>query len=312
MLKQYTSPVCSCIFCRKTFSQKGIDSHYITKHTEIGNNRVRENGYIASLVIKKSTIRAKQKRIDYLLTPNLCLCCKTPLDYDSRHSRYCSHSCAATITNKTRIISKPRKKITFPQKTSIKFCTCKYCDTRYIWNSVTKGSKVFCSILCSSKSKSEHASIHFKKIGAGGVRPSKKIEYNGVKLGSSYEVKLAMLLDELHIKWVQPNKMSYLKPDGSKSTYLADFYLPEYLLYLDPKNDFLINNINPGNGLKDIDKIAFVVEQNNCMVAVIDYEHISKGFIIKLTKHTRIEPTVILSFKESCFDYLHRCSILYL
>lgn len=42
---------------------------------------------------------------------------------------------------------------------------------------------------------------------------------------------------------------------GIKHTYTPDFYLPEYNVYLDPKNDYLINNINPGLGFKDVDKI---------------------------------------------------------
>ena len=55
-----------------------------------------------------------------------------------------------------------------------------------------------------------------------------------------------------------------------KHTYTPDLYLPDYNVYLDPKNDFLIENINPTLGYSDKDKINWVMEQNGVRVIILN------------------------------------------
>lgn len=105
--------------------------------------------------------------------------------------------------------------------------------------------------------------------GFGGTTQSRWIEYCGVKLGSSYEVQLAVDLDKNKIKWEKPKRFRYVDPKGKQRTYTPDFYLPEFDLYLDPKNDFLINNINPSLGFSDTEKISLVEKQNNIKVLIL-------------------------------------------
>ena len=62
------------------------------------------------------------------------------------------------------------------------------------------------------------------------------IKYNGVLLDSSWELELAMRLDSLSIKWIRPEPLKWKDVDGIEHNYFPDFYLPEYDLYLDPKN----------------------------------------------------------------------------
>lgn len=93
--------------------------------------------------------------------------------------------------------------------------------------------------------------------------------YNGHKMDSSYEVIVAQDLDAHNIIWEKPKTFKYTY-DGIEHRYTADFYLPDYDVYLDPKNDFLINNINPATGYCDIDKINAVEDQNNISVIVLD------------------------------------------
>lgn len=302
---------CSCIVCQKQFSVKGIHSHYITAHTKEGNERIQKTSKIGSKKgSAKTSQAAKEKRGIYSLNPNLCFVCKTPLSYHKRSYTFCSHSCAATHTNNIREPIKTHKKHYYPPRTKIKFCTCKICNKPFIWNSEipnksTKNSKTFCSEECYRK----QYSINAKKRGFGGVRQSRKINYNGILLGSSYEVSLAKILDHLNIIWTKPKKFSYLTPFGKSSTYEADLFLPNYNLYLDPKNNFLINNINPSLGYKDIDKIAWVVEQNQITVAIIDKDNITIDFVNKLLLigQEGFEPSVILSCKDSGFDHSHHC-----
>lgn len=66
------------------------------------------------------------------------------------------------------------------------------------------------------------------------------IEYNGVMLDSSWELELAKRLDELGIMWIRPDPIPWVDDVGVFHNYFADFYLPAYNLYLDPKNPHAI------------------------------------------------------------------------
>lgn len=307
---------CSCVVCRKEFSHKGIYSHYITLHTKEGNDRVRKNALLgAEKGVEKTKLKTLQTKQTYDLNPNYCFVCSQPLSYEQKHYKYCSRSCAATHTNKTRNPFKHTKKHSYPQRTKIKFCVCKICNSNFIWNSEisnleTRNSKTFCSEKCYKT----QFSLLAKNRNFGGVRQSRKINYNGVNLGSSYEVSLAKIFYGLNISWIKPNRLPYKTPTGKESTYEADLYLPEYNLYLDPKNDFLINSINPSLGYKDIDKIAWVAEQNQITVAVIDKNNLNLNFVNKLLMvgQEGFEPSVILSCKDSGFDHSHHCPIIYI
>lgn len=104
----------------------------------------------------------------------------------------------------------------------------------------------------------------------GGVRKSKRIIYNNQILGSTYELKVAQDLDKNNIKWQTCKRFWYKDSAGIKHSYTPDFYLPDYDIYLDPKNDFLINNVNPRLGYTDIQKIDWVKSQNNIQIIILD------------------------------------------
>jgi len=97
----------------------------------------------------------------------------------------------------------------------------------------------------------------------------KGILYKDIKLDSSYEVILAQSLDEYNIQWERPGRFSYHYND-KLHYYTPDFYLPKYDIYLDPKNDFLINNINPHLGYNDLDKIKQVELEHNIKIIVLN------------------------------------------
>ena len=67
------------------------------------------------------------------------------------------------------------------------------------------------------------------------------IEYKGILLDSSWELELAKRLDELKIKWTRPDPIPWTDIDGLVHNYFPDFYLPDYDLYLDPKNPHAVN-----------------------------------------------------------------------
>lgn len=109
----------------------------------------------------------------------------------------------------------------------------------------------------------------------GGYRPnagrSKKFKVTDsfgkeTTLQSSYELECSRLLDNLKIKWNRPKALKY----GARN-YFADFYLTEYDVYLDPKNNY--------KAKLDADKIAAVIKENNVKLFVLLKEQITEEYI---------------------------------
>ncbi len=118
--------------------------------------------------------------------------------------------------------------------------------------------------------------------GFGGVRQSRWIRYKGHVLGSSYELEVCKSLDEHNIKWTTCKRFFYIDPKGKSRSYTPDIYLVDYDLYLDPKNDYLINNPNPKLGFFDHEKIKRVMEQNNIRVIILDKTQLQWPIISQL------------------------------
>ena len=102
--------------------------------------------------------------------------------------------------------------------------------------------------------------------GLGGYRPhpNRGMRYNGVWFDSSWEVKVAKSLDFNNIIWERP-KTGFVWSDQG-NTYYPDFYLSEYDVYLDPKNEYLRE--------KDRLKIAEAQSRNKIKVIVLDEFHL--------------------------------------
>lgn len=58
-------------------------------------------------------------------------------------------------------------------------------------------------------------------------------------LQSSYEVIVAKELDKNNIKWIRPEPLPYIDQEGIRRKYYPDFFLSDYDVYLDPKNNYL-------------------------------------------------------------------------
>lgn len=116
----------------------------------------------------------------------------------------------------------------------------------------------------------------------GGWHTSKTIEYKGIKLDSTYELNVAKNLDENQIKWERPKYLLWKDQNGLEHRYYPDFYLPEYNVYLDPKNDYLINNESKRYGITDTEKIKIVEQQNNVKIIILDKNNLTWESIKKL------------------------------
>lgn len=115
----------------------------------------------------------------------------------------------------------------------------------------------------------QKASERAKKQGFGGWHASRSFDYNGIRLDSSYEVKFAEDLDKNKIKWSRPKPLLY-KLNDEEHRYYPDFYLDDYGVYVDTKNDYLINHVNPKYGITDVEKINLVSQQNNVKIYILD------------------------------------------
>lgn len=127
-----------------------------------------------------------------------------------------------------------------------------------------KKGKVFYYHTVESKA---NLSVWAKKNNLGGHTSKRAIRYktkegNEIYLQSSYEENVAKSLDDNGIKWIRPEPVNWIDGNNKEHRYYGDFYLPEYNVYLDPKNDFLIK--------KDEIKIKKVSEQNNITVLVLN------------------------------------------
>ena len=109
--------------------------------------------------------------------------------------------------------------------TKVSYITCPACGIS-LW--VTNDRRT-CSIECA-------CSITIKN----GIR-SKQVIYKDIALDSSWELELAKSLDENNIKWVRPEPLKWLDENNLEHNYFPDFYLPEYDIFVDPKNKHAFN-----------------------------------------------------------------------
>lgn len=109
----------------------------------------------------------------------------------------------------------------------------------------------------------------------GGYRPnagrSKKFKVRDsfgkeTTLQSTFELRCAEILDKLKINWIRPKALKY-----NGKNYFADFYLVDYDVYLDPKNNY--------KAKLDKEKINLVIAENNVKLYVLVEEHITEEYI---------------------------------
>jgi hypothetical protein len=204
-----------------------------------------------------SSENANKKRDEYYINPNRCLECKNVLDFYKRNNKFCGSSCSATHNNKKRdSISDETKERISKKLTGRKLSEehKKKCSIhlvsgggrnleklRFDYDNLPKKCnvcgnvikyenrhRVTCSDDCKLIAKTNRTYLNGSR---------KTIYYKDVVLESSWELELAIFLDENNIKWVRPKPIKW--NDGVKDRlYYPDFYLTEKDIYLDPKNPY--------------------------------------------------------------------------
>lgn len=118
----------------------------------------------------------------------------------------------------------------------------------------------------------------------------KSYEFNGERLDSTYELKVAQELNEHNINFeVHPNGLNYIGDEGKQRTYFPDFYLTDYDVYLDPKNDFLLSENYKYHGLTTKEKIERVQTYNNVIIVLLDKESLSFEKIMECIKAAKLD-----------------------
>lgn len=182
---------------------------------------------------------------------------------ETSNPKFCSSACAAKHNNKNRKRTKESKlktseavKLALAASTKVKakstrvysktyvgaytriwLKTC-CCGTSY-WSKVRKGK--YCPLCRTAKRiKNGIRSIHGT--------------HEGTHVDSSWEVIVLIQLNKMGALWERPQPVPYTIK-GKQRNYYPDFYLPDYDLYLDPKNPYRM--------LKDKEKLTEVTKKIN-------------------------------------------------
>jgi len=114
------------------------------------------------------------------------------------------------------------------------------------------------------------------------IRRRKDILYekNGeiITLQSTYELKVAEDLDKNNVNWTRCSSFPYVDQNGIKRTYYPDFYLVDYNVYLDPKNNYLAK--------EDHFKIQSAMKINKIKVIILRKDDLSWEKIQELIKNS--------------------------
>lgn len=98
-----------------------------------------------------------------------------------------------------------------------------------------------------------------------------------ISLHSSWERKIARLLDKHNIKWLRPlvengHVFNWMDGNNEPHTYTPDFYLQDYDIYLEPHSSILDEIYKE----KDtVNKIKRVSEQNNIRVLILGKDELN-------------------------------------
>lgn len=218
-----------------------------------------------------------------------CENCDKEHDGTFATGRFCNQSCSSSFstkndTNKTKRLNciECGKEMVVGKRSGFDVkciecrkinLICKTCGNEFF---VLYKSRIrsFCSTECVKNNKEYKIDRRndAKKRKFGGHTSKNRIYYkmkNGdvVYLQSSYEIKVAEELDLNDIRWERPLPYFYNDKESEQRRYYPDFYLNDFDVYLDPKNDYLIEIHK--------DKIRRVEEQNKISIIILDKNNLS-------------------------------------
>lgn len=147
--------------------------------------------------------------------------------------------------------------------------TCPVCNELF-----TADGKKYYRTTCSDECLKQWLSVQSRNNPNCGARAhyirSKRYEYGGVLMDSTWEVNLAEWLDARNEPWTRDRSIHFRWTDdqGSKRKYFPDFYLPRLDLYVDTKNKYLMK--------VDATKLRRIRTENSIRLVTGGLEHIKR------------------------------------
>lgn len=209
-----------------------------TKYDKIENN-IDGNRYYFLTIIWRDT-----------MAENIYKCNNCNQNIRTKYAiKFCSKSCSATFNNKARTSrsseSRLRTSASMKNKPGIKgsrnkyskvtFKKCIVCNNSFYHRGHHLGRKT-CSRKCHIISATSNRNYQ-----NGSRKPTwfySSYQSKMVLLESSWEVRVATELDSLNLVWSRPEPISWIDNSNKNRLYYPDFYLPEYDIFLDPKNPY--------------------------------------------------------------------------
>lgn len=164
-----------------------------------------------------------------------CVICNIEIELKSKSKKYCN-TCKFTVNKEKNKQYIEKYKACRSNKPNIKCyeLTCVICNERFL--RFNKNIKT-CSSACKSRLLSQ---LSKQNPNCGGETNYKRYSYKNIIFDSSWEVEIAMFLDEHQIKWSRSRKhiLYWVDSSGERRRYYPDFFLEEFNAYVDPKNPF--------------------------------------------------------------------------
>lgn len=192
------------------------------------------------------------------------------------NNNFCSHSCSASYNNVRRQLSvSTKEKISeslieynkFNKTTRTDYTrkkvqwtvSCSVCSKEFSGEGVRNKRKTCsreCTILATTSRTYQNGSRK-------SIPYYNKWKNKTITLESSWEERVAIQLDSLNIKWIRPKFIRWIDIDNKSRLYYPDFYLIDYNLYLDPKNEYCLK--------KDEYKLSVVTKEIELLYGHVDY-----------------------------------------
>ena len=240
-----------------------------TDYYKSGNHTINVNNALAKATEKNRLY--KIQRIDaYNQEPNLCAHCFNLIPYEKKNNKFCCKSCSASYNNVRRsarsiesklktsntmkgVIRPKTQNILNKNYTDIFLIECKVCKKQKYVNYLKKNHKTCGSVDCKTI-----ASVGTRTYQNGSRKPVwffNPYENKEVLLESSWEVEIAEYLILKNIEWCRPNFIKWVDSNNKTRRYFPDFYLPQYNIYLDPKNPYCMQR-----DIKKLNAISLMVD----------------------------------------------------
>lgn len=266
--KKYVEVTCAATGEKFLKEKKEYDRQVRLGNTRFFKNRIISNAFIAD---ERASRRKIVKR---------CPCCGGSFESTShkKSAIYCSRVCASR--HSSALLSQDaersrRKSVKVSEASRASWASgersgqklvseaertrsCAVCGKSFVAMYRTANKKT-CSKECHNVLRSN---IARENPNFGGECYPRKRLYKDISMDSSWEVELAIWLDARLIRWERGRKLVLWWTDdaGQKRRYHPDFYLPEYNVYLEPKNKTLME--------RDAVKIRRVLEENQVTIFI--------------------------------------------